>query len=221
MIQSRVFGIDKCCVQLCKTRHFKIFMKQLLATLLTIASFVVKGQNIKTLNEVSSKDTIQSGQGIIYGVFVQRLGFSSGGFPQDIRLINLDTKEIFSFRVKPTFKSAKENTFYYHIPSGNYSVLHYWWTQSKWYGGKMYTEPIFKHFAFSDIDSKLKSGELKRKELEQYKFSIQPNSLTYLGTWHFEKEIVSFSDNKIDLDEKLKDKFSRLDFKNVIITIPN
>ena len=86
-------------------------MKKYLATLLILVSLTTNGQITITLKEVLSKDTVRSGQGIIYGLFIQRLGFSSGGFPQDIRIINLDTKEIFSFRVKPTFKSAKENIF--------------------------------------------------------------------------------------------------------------
>ena len=196
-------------------------MKKHLATILILASLITNGQTIKTLKEALSKDTVQSGQGIIYGLFIQRLGFSSGGFPQDIRIINLDTKEIFSFRVKLTFKSAKENIFSYHIPSGNYAILQYLWTQSKWYGGKMFTEPIFKNYAFSKIEAKLKSGDLKEEELEHFKFSIQPMSLNYIGTWHFDKETVSFSEEKFDLDKQLNLKYTKLDFKNAKTLIPN
>ena len=196
-------------------------MKKHLATILILASLITNGQTIKTLKEALSKDTVQSGQGIIYGLFIQRLGFSSGGFPQDIRIINLDTKEIFSFRVKLTFKSAKENIFSYHIPSGNYAILQYLWTQSKWYGGKMFTEPIFKNYAFSKIEAKLKSGDLKEEELGHFKFSIQPMSLNYIGTWHFDKETVSFSEEKFDLDKQLNLKYTKLDFKNAKTLIPN
>ena len=196
-------------------------MKKHLATILILASLTTNGQTIKTLKEALSKDTVQSGQGIIYGLFIQRLGFSSGGFPQDIRIVNLDTKEIFSFRVKLTFKSAKENIFSYHIPSGNYAILQYLWTQSKWYGGKMFTEPIFKNYAFSKIEAKLKSGDLKEEELEHFKFSIQPMSLNYIGTWHFDKETVSFSEEKFDLDKQLNLKYTKLNFKNAKTLIPN
>jgi hypothetical protein len=175
---------------------------------------------IKTLKEVLSKDTVESGQGIIYGLFIQRLGFSSGGFPQDIRIVNLATKEIFSFRVKPTFKSAKENIFSFHIPSGDYAIIQYWWTQSKWYGGKMFTEPIFKNYAFSDIETKLKSGELKEEELGHFNFSIQPNTLNYMGTWHFDKEQVSFSDDKMKLDKILSKTQTKLNFENATFSIP-
>ena len=195
-------------------------MKQFLITLLIISSTVTQGQELKTLKEVSSKDTIQSGQGIIYGLFIQRLGFSSGGFPQDIQLINFDTEEIFSFRVKPTFKSAKENIFSYHIPAGHYAILNYFWTQSKWYGGKIFTEPIFKGLAFSDVEPKIQAEQLKEDELEQYKFSIQPNTINYIGTWHFDKEIVSFSDDKINLDKKVKKKLAKLNLDDAVLSIP-
>ncbi len=196
-------------------------MKKHLATLLIFASLTTKGQAIKTLKEVLSKDTVQTGQGIIYGVFIQRLGFSSGGFPQDIRIVNLETKQIFSFRVKPTFKSAKENMFSYHIPSGDYAIIQYLWTQSKWYGGKMYTEPIFKNYAFSEIEAKLKSGKIKEEELEHFKFSIQPSTLNFVGSWHFDKEQVSFSDDKANIDKNVTKTQTKLNFGSATISIPN
>ncbi len=180
-----------------------------------------KGQNLKTLEELNSGDTIRTGQAVIYGNFIQRLGFSSGGFPQDIRLINIDTKEILAFRVKPTFKSAKENIFIYSIEPGKYAVLNYWWTQSKWYGGKMFTEPIFKDIdASDDLEQKLKSGEIKTEELKQFIFNILDNSLNYLGTWHFDKGLVSFTDDKTQLDSTLKTKYKKLDFSTAKINLP-
>jgi hypothetical protein len=196
-------------------------MKKYLATLLILASLTTNAQTIKTLKEALSKDTIQSGQGIIYGLFIQRLGFSSGGFPQDIRIVNINTREIFSFRVKPTFKSAKENIFSFHIPPGDYAIIQYWWTQSKWYGGKMFTEPIFKNYAFSEIEAKLKSSEIKEEELEHFKFSIQPNTLNYVGSWHFDKEQVSFSHDKVNIDKKVTKTQTKLNFGNAAISIPN
>ena len=195
-------------------------MKKYLATLLILASLTTNGQAIKTLKEVSSKDTVQSGQGIIYGLFIQRLGFTCGGFPQDIRIVNLNTKAIFSFRVKPTFKSAKENIFSFHIPSGDYAIIQYWWTQSKWYGGKMFTEAIFKNYAFGEIETKIKSGELKEEDLERFKFSIQPNTINYVGTWHFDKEQVLFSAEKLKLDKTLSKTQTKLNFETVTISIP-
>ena len=179
-------------------------MKKYLATLLILASLTTNGQAIKILKEVSSKDTVQSGQGIIYGLFIQRLGFSSGGFPQDIRIVNLNTKAIFSF----------------HIPSGDYAIIQYWWTQSKWYGAKMFTEAIFKNYAFGEIETKIKSGELKEEDLEHFKFSIKPNTINYVGTWHFDKEQVLFSDEKMKLDKTLSKTQTKLNFETVTISIP-
>jgi hypothetical protein len=46
------------------------------------------------LDKVAKNDSVQKGQGVIYGNFIQRLGFSSGGFPQDIRLRNTETNEL-------------------------------------------------------------------------------------------------------------------------------
>lgn len=197
-------------------------MKYLGTTILFFLTMFAKGQNLKTLAEVGSGDTISTEQAIIYGNFIQRLGFSSGGFPQDIRIINLDTKEVLTFRVKPTFKSAKENTFIYFIKPGNYAILNYWWTQSKWYGGKMFTEPIFKGIdGTDDLENKIKSGQTNQNELVQFAFAITENSLNYLGTWHFDKGLVSFTDNKIQFDNLVKSKYKKLDFSAAKTVLPN
>jgi len=197
-------------------------MKYLTTIILIFLAIFAKGQNIKTLDETSGGDTIPAGQAIIYGNFIQRLGFSSGGFPQDIRLINIDTKEILAFRVKPTFKSAKENTFFYFIKPGKYAILNYWWTQSKWYGGKMFTEPIFKNIDASDeLAQKIISGQIKIADLKQFTFTITENSLNYLGTWHFDKGLVSFTDDKTQFDDLMKSKYKELDFSTAKLVLPN
>lgn len=196
-------------------------MKHSVTIILIFLTMFAKGQNFTTLDEVSSGDTINNGKGIIYGNFIQRLGFSSGGFPQDIRLINLDTKEVLTFRVKPTFKSSKENTFVYYIKPGNYAILNYWWTQSKWYGGKIFTEPIYKNIDATDnFEKKISSGQINIDNLEQFTFSISENSLNYLGTWHFDKGLVSFSNDKTEFDNLLKGKYKKLDFLTSMTVIP-
>ncbi|MBG9378823.1 hypothetical protein I5907_21500 [Panacibacter sp. DH6] len=196
-------------------------MKHLTTAILIFLTMFAKGQDIKVLQEVNSGDSVQVGTAIIYGNFIQRLGFSSGGFPQDIRLINIDTQEVLTFRVKPTFKSAKENTFIYFIKPGNYAILNYWWTQSKWYGGKMFTEPIFRGIdATDDFEQKVKSGQIKTDELKPFYITIKENSLNYVGTWHFDKGLVSFSDDKLQFDDLVKSKFQKLDFSNAITTLP-
>ena len=197
-------------------------MKYIASLILFFSALFVNGQNYKTLNKLSYNSTVKPAQAIIYGNFIQRLGFSSGGYSQEIRIINLDTEELYSFTVKPAFKSAKENTFIYFIKPGNYAILHYWWPQSKWYGGKIFTEPIYKGIASTtDLDEKIKSGQISKDELKQFTFSVADNSLTYLGTWHFDKEIVEFKDKKLDLDTPLSKRFKKLNFSEAIIELPH
>jgi len=198
-------------------------MKKILLLLISIfLSFSVYSQSIKSLNSVSANETISGDNAIIYGTFIQRLGFSSGGFPQDIRIMNVETKEVFSFRVKPTFKSAKENDFIYFLAPGKYIILNYWWTQSKWYGGTMFTEPIYKDIdATVKLEEKIKSGELQEEDFVQFSFTISENTINYLGTWHFDKGLVSFTDEKTKLDKKISDKFKKNDFSTGKTVIPN
>ena len=197
-------------------------MKYLTTVFFLFLTIFAKGQNFEMLNEMNSGDTIPTGKAIIYGNFIQRLGFSSGGFPQDIRIINIETKQVLTFRVKPTFKSAKENTFVCSIKPGKYAILNYWWTKSTWYGGRFFTEPIFKGVDVTDnFEQKIKSGQINQNELEQFTFEIKKNSLNYLGTWHFDKGLVSFTEDKIQFDNLVKSKFKKLNFLEAITVLPN
>ncbi|GGK75649.1 hypothetical protein ACD591_06450 [Rufibacter glacialis] len=192
----------------------------LLFLLLTFTTLVSNGQSIKQLKSVTKQDSKKEKVGVIYGSFVQRLGFSSGGFAQDIRIQNTETKEIFSFRVKPTFKSAKENTFCFFLKPGTYKILSYWWTESKWYGGQMFTEHIYKGVQSSSVADKLRRGEIKKEDLEQYSFVVADNSVYYLGTWHFDKELVSFTNNKEELDKTIEVEYPNLNWKEAKVEIP-
>ena len=114
-------------------------MKHVLIAILLIVSLGAAAQPGRRLEKLGTNDTIPAGQAAFYGQFIQRLKkFKSGGYPQDIRLINIETNEVFVFRVKSTFKTSKENQFCYLIEPGTYVILNYWWTESKWYGGKSY-----------------------------------------------------------------------------------
>ena len=101
-------------------------MRKIFTLLLIFIPLQIFSQKIISLEPVKGKETIKSGESIIYGNFIQRLGFSSGGFPQDIRIVNIESNEIYAFRVKPAYKSAKENTFCSHIKPGKYYLLNYW-----------------------------------------------------------------------------------------------
>ncbi len=74
-----------------------------------------KSQTFQRLQQVLPDDTLKAGEGIIYGEFLQRLGISGLGFPQDLRIECLETRQKFSFRVKDAFSIAKEQVFLYHI----------------------------------------------------------------------------------------------------------
>lgn len=196
-------------------------MKHFLTLLLISISLQIFAQKIIPLEPVKGNETIISGESIIYGNFIQRLGFSSGGFPQDIRIVNIETNEIYAFRVKPTYKSAKENIFCSHIKPGKYYIQNYWWTQSKWYGGKIYTEPIYKGIDATDkFNEKINSGELVTEKLERFEFEILSNTINYLGTWHFDKGFVSFTNDKVTLDPLTTSEFVNLDFKKAEINLP-
>ncbi|MEC5166218.1 hypothetical protein RCH18_001954 [Flavobacterium sp. PL11] len=197
-------------------------MKLFSTIILTLFTFLATSQNYKSLVEFNRNDSIVAGQAVIYGSFIQRLGFSSGGFAQDVRIINMETNEISAFRVKPAYKSAKENTFCYSITPGTYAIYNYWWTQSKWYGAKFFTEPIFKNIdSRENLDVKIKSGQLKQEDLTPFVFTINPNSLNYLGTWHFDTGVVKFSNDKLILDNKLKDKYKFIEFSKATTLLPN
>lgn len=48
---------------------------------LAFTTIIAQGQNITRLENFKKGDKISEGQAVIYGTFIQRLGFSSGGFP--------------------------------------------------------------------------------------------------------------------------------------------
>ncbi len=199
-------------------------IKYLFTVLLLIVGLCpnANGQAYKSLEKAKSSKELNDSTSIIYGLFIQRLGFTSGGFPQEIRLQNIVTQTVYTFNVKATMKSSKENTFCYYIKPGMYKILSYYWTQSKWYGGVMHEESIFKDIDTStkDYQKAIKRGEVDINKLSSYYIEIRPKSVYYLGTWHFNTGLVSFSDEKISLDEKLKKKFSDIDFENAITTLP-
>ena len=182
-------------------------MKFIITSFLLFITIACKAQNYPYLSKVESQNTKPSSYAIVYGEFVQRLGFSSGGFPQDIRIINQETKEIQTIRVKPAYKSAKANTFICFIKPGNYAILNYWWTKSKWYGGEMFTEPVYNNV-------KNASGS------NQFQFSISENLVYYVGTWHFEQDQVFFSNDKLQLDQTVEKKYSRINFNTAKIILP-
>lgn len=198
-------------------------MKNLLITILLLISFSAAAQPGRRLEKLGDNDTIPTGQAAFYGEFIQRLKkMKSGGYPQDIRLINIETNEVLIFRVKSTFKTAKENIFCYLIEPGTYAILNYWYTESKWYGGKSYMEPIYKgDDSILETEKKIKNKEQRPDELVLFKFTITANSLNYVGKWNFEQSPVHFTNEKGNIDKEMKEKYKRFDFSEARLAIPD
>lgn len=198
-------------------------MKGALIAILFLVSLNVAGQPARRLEKLGTNDTIPAGQAIFYGDFIQRLkNFKSGGYPQDIRIINVETNEVLVFRVKSTFKTSQENSFCYLVEPGTYAILNYWWTESKWYGGKSYMEPIYKgEDSILKTERKIKNKEQRADELVLYKFTVTPNILNYVGTWHFEQSPVFFTNDKEQADEKMKEKYKMFDHSSSNLAIPD
>jgi hypothetical protein len=197
-------------------------MKYTLLITLTFIIYGVFGQSVESLEKVSKVAKLKNEQAIIYGNFIQRLGFSSGGFPQDIYVKNIETNEFYKFRVKPTYKSRKDNTFCFYIPAGTYIIYSYFWTQSKWYGGTWHGEPILKGIDVTQYneDEEIVPEHLMDSDSLRFKFTVKQNSINYSGTWHFNSGLVSFSNDKEEFDMEIKTIYKKLDFENATILLP-
>jgi hypothetical protein len=196
------------------------FTATLLLLFFSIFSFA---QKPIVLKKVKKKDIEIDGKSIIYGTFIQRLGFSSGSLPQNIILTNLDTKEIFQFRVKPTYKSAKKNTFCVYIKPGNYEITGYFWAQSTVAGATFYTEPTYKgvNCEYFALLAGISSGKIKESELTKYCFKIEKNTINFMGTWNFKSGIALFTSEISKFNGEKKNKYSNIDFTKSIENIPN
>jgi hypothetical protein len=185
-------------------------LKYILLIVLAVAAHDTNAQKLVRLRAVEPFDTPKKVHGIMYGNFVQRLAFSSGGYPQDIRILNVDSGRLYTFEVKKTFKSAKENTFCYYIAPGNYVILNYRYIQSKWYGGMEFLEPVNRagadtlHIALNDSS---------HYPLEyKFRFTILPASVTYVGTWDFSDPQARFRDEREDITPLMQRKYKKIDF---------
>ncbi len=180
----------------------------------------LNSQEFKSLKKANSSQNLNDSTSIIYGSFVQRLGFTSGGFPQEIRLLNIVTNQVYTFNVKPVMKTSKQNSFCYYLKPGMYKVLSYFWIKSKWYGGEVHEELIYKNVdTFTkEYAKEIKNGNVDIDRLEPYYIEIRPNLVYYVGTWHFNTGMVSFSVDKENLDKELSKK--KIDFNNAITLLP-
>ena len=83
-------------------------------------------------------------------------------------------------------------------------------------------EPIYKgEDSILETERKIKNKEQRPDELVLFKFTVAPNTLNYAGTWHFEQSPVYFTDDKEQADDRMKDKYKKLDFSSSHMAIPN
>lgn len=149
-------------------------------------------------------------KGIVYGSFIQRLGFESGGFGQYVRLANLTTGKSVRIEVKPPFRSRKQNTFCCALPPGRYALYKYEFTSSKWYGGETQVENLRK---FPGPGSGLRTT--------RYLFTVAPGQLHYLGTWDLGQEsTLAFLNEKAQLDAQLTPILKNLNFSTAVVALP-
>ena len=162
-------------------------------------------QKSKMLKCVVDKESRNYRSPMIYGVFVQRLGFSSGGFAQFILLYHYDDQKYYRLQVKEPFTSAKEILFCAELPTGKYEIRSYNYVHSKWYGGMISEEPIYKNFDATDsLNFNTLKDSTNSLSLERFTFVITDVAPYYVGLWDFNSGLVKFSSNKEYADEKLK-----------------
>lgn len=74
-------------------------------------------------------------------------------------------------------------------------------------------EPIYKgEDSILETERKIKNKEQRPDELVLFKFTVAPNTLNYVGTWHFEQSPVYFTNDKEQADDRMKDKYKSWTF---------
>lgn len=198
-------------------------MKYLFICAFLFTSLFTYGQKVRItpLEDADVGSVLKENQAIIYGSFIQRLTFWQTGYEQTIRIRNLETNELFSFEVKPRFRSRKENSFCVFIKPGTYEVVNFYYSKAKWYGTEDNIRAVFRGIDFEvNVKNKVDSGLIKREDLHRIVFKIENNTLTYLGQWHFESGAPSFSDEKATLDKKIKEDYVFLEFEKAVTVLP-
>jgi hypothetical protein len=148
----------------------------------------------------ATRAALPADKGVIYGRCIQRLGFSSGGMGQYVRLINLDTRKAVRILVKPLMRSRKENEFCVALPPGRYALYDYEYS----YG----------------VEG-LRKGAAGPLTATRYTFVVQPGQLHYVGTWDFSQpQQPRFTAEKAALSELTSEDYPKLPLANAVLTLP-
>jgi TonB family protein len=149
-----------------------------------------------------SRADIPAGKGIIYGTCLQRLGFSSGGLPQYVQVVNLSTGQVFRLGVKPTLRSRRENRFCYALPAGRYALREYEFGQFE-----RLARPV--------------TGPGPTVAATRYVFTLAAGQLHYVGTWNLTSAGEPlFLNEKTTLDAALHADFPAVNFSAAQVAIP-
>jgi len=194
-------------------------MKKLITYFILFGTFHFTAQEFKVIEPLEKWDTIPRGKAVIYGSFVQRLEKNSITFPQNIQLINTDTKVLYRMNVKPKNSVAKENHFIYVIPPGKYALQNYFFTESLPYGARTHTENIY---ALSDPEEAelFEDASAEKGTNHHIILEITGRTLNYIGVWDFSSFNVSVRTQKEDADLKFKKKYKQLNFDVAQTVLP-
>ncbi|UOQ74685.1 energy transducer TonB [Hymenobacter cellulosilyticus] len=147
------------------------------------------------------RTALPADKGVIYGSFVQRLGFSSGGLAQYVRLHNLTTHKVVRILVKPVMRSRQENEFCVALPPGRYALYSYEYS----YGVEQIRKP--------------RNGPTLSDT--RFIFEVRPGQLHYVGTWNMRQPLQpEFKPDKATLDQRLQPDNPGLPLPQAIVALP-
>ncbi len=199
-----------------------ISIKIALICFFSILTIGVKSQQTGVLKKVYNGHTMRPDEAIVYGTFIPRLGMAHSLNFHEVRFQNVNTGEILKLKIKPKSRKSQDEKFVLIIPPGTYTILNYVWPEKRWYGNMIYTEPIFKGInSLDNLEEKILNGQIKAQDLQQFSFTISPQTVNYIGTWRFNTSLVSFTDDKGNMDDSIKNKYKKLDLSKALIVLPD
>ncbi|GAA3970353.1 energy transducer TonB [Hymenobacter antarcticus] len=161
----------------------------------------------------SKRWPVPKGKGMIYGSCLQRFAgtgsLGSGGF---VQLVNLTTRKLISFSVKPPMKSRRENSFFYALPAGRYALHVYAYPDKVWGPYRMYFENLRKPVAPAPNEPLSET---------RYQFTVESGKVHYVGTWNLANENKpEFMDEKYQIDPAIQAYFPQFNFKEAVMSLP-
>lgn len=150
-------------------------------------------------------------RGVIYGSCIQRLGSTSSGLGQYVRLANMTTGKTVSIQVKLTMRSCKESGFCYALPPGRYALYKYRYSISRWYGLEAQEEQLLKPSPAAG----------PAVSATRFVFTAEAGSVSCVGAWDFTQENSPvFLTDKARLDTELQPLFKNINFGGALLRVP-